>query len=397
MRIAIIPPGHKLQLAVAALVIVFALAWGIKGSIPTEVAGDGIMLRSNQQVLPVRGRADGAVARITVSTGDRVVRDQVIAELQQFDIREQRRLAMEKLEDLRHAMEEMEARYQGDMKARQDSVDEKVASLEKAIALARQQRARLQSLVADEEKLLKEGYLTREKLNNTKSSFEDVLARIADLETQISETRSGLVNFLTDQGDRLETAKHEIHEQERVVAEIENRANERRLVRTPVDGFVAEIRVNEGQTVGPDDILMTVAEGDDDVEVLGFLSPVDGRRVEPGMIVHVIPTSVKKEEFGTMRGTVLSVSEQPVSLSRINVLVRDEELAKSFVADGVPYLTRVRLFEDASRPSGYEWSAGSGPPFPIRVGTRVALEVVVREQPPISLVVPALRKALGLY
>jgi len=397
LRIAVIPPGHMLQLAAVALVIAGLTAWGFLGRVPTEVSGDGIMVQSGQQIVPVQGRADGIIARIAVEAGDAVVRNQVAAELTPFGIESELRQARDRLADLKEALAHMETRHAGDLAAREQAAADKLKTLEKSIALARQQSDRLQGLVADEEKLLARGYIRRDKVNETKSAYEDTLTKISELETQITEARAEITRYRADLTDKLEAARHDIHEQERAVQDAEERFEERRVVRSKVAGIVAEVRATEGETVGPDDVVATVAQGRKEIEVLGFLSPLDGRRVETGMTAHVVPTSIKMAEFGAMLGEVVSVSERPVSLAQIVELLRDETLAEKFVQDGVPYLARVRLLTDPATPSGFRWSAGQGPPFPIRVGSLVGLGVVVREQAPVSLVVPAVRQFMAVH
>ncbi len=47
--------------------------------------------------------------------------------------------------------------------------------------------------------------------------------------------------------------------------------------------------------------------------------------------------------------------------------------------------------------SGFEWSSSKGPPLEVHVGTMCSTSITVREQPPVSLVIPLLRKYLMGY
>ena len=46
--------------------------------------------------------------------------------------------------------------------------------------------------------------------------------------------------------------------------------------------------------------------------------------------------------------------------------------------------------------TGYRWSSGSGPPTRLSTGTLARAEVTTREQPPIDLVVPIMRRLSGI-
>jgi HlyD family secretion protein len=51
---------------------------------------------------------------------------------------------------------------------------------------------------------------------------------------------------------------------------------------------------------------------------------------------------------------------------------------------------------DKQTPSGFAWWGGQGPPYSVTRGTRVAVDVIVERQAPITLVIPAMRHLLGL-
>ena len=120
------------------------------------------------------------------------------------------------------------------------------------------------------------------------------------------------------------------------------------------------------------------------------------KRVAPGMDVHVRPFSVRKEEHGTMRGRVRTITELGVSKAEINAILRNPELTDSLMGNSSPLLAYIEVFLDKNTPSGFAWWGGSGPPYSVTRGTRVAVDVVVERDRPIALVMPALRKLLGL-
>lgn len=394
-RIAFIPRGHKLLLAAISVVIASAAVWGAIGSIQTKVAGNGITVRSGQMVFPIQGETSGRIAKINATIGQEIRVDQVIVEISHPDIEEKIVLGRKALQELKSDLARMEKRYDDDLKAHERATVEKLASISTNIANTMNQRDRLEKLVSDYEKLFKDGYAKRIDVIKYESDYEETLTKITGLESQVADAKAELVDFRAGIADRLQEALRRVQNQERSLEEIEVRLESGRYVRAQVTGIVEEIRVSIGEMVRPDDVMITVATGGKGFEVLAFLRPEDGRRVEKDMDVHVIPTTVKKAEFGTMRGKVVFVSEAPVSSAQINALLRDPELSKSFTKNWVPYMSRIELFATSKNPSGFEWWSGEGPPYPVTIGTLANIEIVVREQAPVTLVVPAVREALG--
>ena len=169
-----------------------------------------------------------------------------------------------------------------------------------------------------------------------------------------------------------------------------------KTIRAPVAGRVAEILVAVGENVGATDVVMTLTHGSEGIEAIAFLRPDQARRVEIGMPAHVVPSSVKKAEFSAIRGTVISVSRAPISKAYANSFLRNEELAERMTSGGERYLARIKLAEDTKSASGFRWWSGTGPQFPIKIGTLASVEIVLNKRAPVTLVVPALRDLLGL-
>jgi HlyD family secretion protein len=114
------------------------------------------------------------------------------------------------------------------------------------------------------------------------------------------------------------------------------------------------------------------------------------------MDVHIRPFSVRKEEHGTMRGRVASITELGVSEAELNAILRNPQLTQTLMGNAVPLLGKIEVILDKNTPSGFAWCGGRGPPFSITRGTRVDVDVVVERRRPIALIIPALRELLGL-
>jgi len=113
--------------------------------------------------------------------------------------------------------------------------------------------------------------------------------------------------------------------------------------------------------------------------------------------VRIEPATVKKEKYGTLIGVIRQISEFPVTSQGIVSVLQNQALAGTFAKDGSPYAVHVDLAKDAKTISGYRWTSNDGPPIKIASGTTLNAEITVMEQRPISLLIPFLRKATGIY
>ena len=157
-----------------------------------------------------------------------------------------------------------------------------------------------------------------------------------------------------------------------------------------------EIPVKEGDLVRPGTtiLLMERAAARTGLEAVVYFSPLTGKQIERGMKAQISPSIVKREEYGFMEGTVAEVDRYPSTFSDIMNTLQNENLARMLAADAAPIKIKVNLITDSDTPSGYAWSSRNGPPIEIDSGTISSVTVTVKEQPPITLVIPVLKKFL---
>jgi len=165
---------------------------------------------------------------------------------------------------------------------------------------------------------------------------------------------------------------------------------------SPFRGRVLEVIAEQGQVLERGGPLVSVEPVDSTLEAILYVAPTDGKKVFPGMSVNVAPVTIKPEEFGYIVGKVVSVSTFPRSRQGMQTVLGMKELAERFTKDGPPYEVRVNLLTDPAGASGYKWSS-RGPDMPVENGTLCTARIVVRTQSPVSLLIPYLKKAFGLY
>ena len=89
---------------------------------------------------------------------------------------------------------------------------------------------------------------------------------------------------------------------------------------------------------------------------------------------------------------VLTVSAFPIANETLLAALQNPELTKEFTDSGPPIAIRIRIERNTDTFSGYQWSSSSGPHKNIIPGMLVEARITVRKQPPLSLVIPALKK-----
>src|SRR3546814_10105534 len=66
------------------------------------------------------------------------------------------------------------------------------------------------------------------------------------------------------------------------------------------------------------------------LELLLYIPPQHGKKVQAGTPLQISPSTAKREEFGTLIGTVKSISAFPVTLDGMRAALQNDELARTF-------------------------------------------------------------------
>ena len=118
-------------------------------------------------------------------------------------------------------------------------------------------------------------------------------------------------------------------------------------------------------------------------------------RVLPQMLAQIVPSTVKREEDGFIWANIRQVSDYPVTEASMMLLMQNEGLVGHLSGSEPPTEIRATLME-AESPSGYKWSSAKGPSIAIASGTICDAQIIIRHQRPLSLVVPFLKKSIGI-
>ncbi|CAH1216239.1 hypothetical protein PAECIP111893_04081 [Paenibacillus plantiphilus] len=157
-------------------------------------------------------------------------------------------------------------------------------------------------------------------------------------------------------------------------------------------GRVLEVNVKSGSTVDAGSPMILIESGESqtkDLKIVIYVPVQTGKKILPGMNVDVTPSTVNKEEFGFMIGRVTSVSEYPLTTQSMFLTLGNEALVQELAKGDMAMLeVKVDLIPDSSTISGYKWSTPDGPPQQIDSGTLVSASITVKQQKPITSIIP---------
>jgi HlyD family secretion protein len=93
--VVITKPADWIFTLVLCIALMAAVLWGIFGRVPTRVSGEGILISRGGKVVDAVSAAAGRLQAVSVAVGDRVSKDQPIAEIVQTDIKQKHNAATE--------------------------------------------------------------------------------------------------------------------------------------------------------------------------------------------------------------------------------------------------------------------------------------------------------------
>ena len=153
----------------------------------------------------------------------------------------------------------------------------------------------------------------------------------------------------------------------------------------PATGTIANILERVGGTTAPGQPLMTMSAENDGETAVTFVPAGSGNVIREGMEARVAIAAYPQSQYGTMTGTVTSVSTLPVTSDRLAVVMGGNDALIRYFADQGPLLeVTVALEPDPASATGYNWTIGTGPSEPIPVGSLGEVSVIIADGSPLS-------------
>jgi HlyD family secretion protein len=393
----VITPNAWLALAPLLGLIVLALIWGWFGSIPTKVAGRCILINPTG-LADIASNASGRITAVTVRVGEVVKVGQQVALVAQPELLDRIEKAEQRLRELQAQSRVVRAFSSQGVALGAEALAQQRRNLESRLNVVEEQ-----ARVAGEReqtlgRLLEQGLITKQTLLQTQQERANLLLDAENIRNQVKE-----LSLKKLEGDKLSrsevaTMENQVSEAQRALDTLLQSKKLTTSLTSPFDGRVVEIKAGAGTLVAQGSSVLNVelaGESSGRLQAVIYVDAAEGKRVAPRMEAQIVPTTIKREEHGFLQGVVDYVADYPSTTQSMMLLLQNENLVRDLAGTAPPIAIRAAL-RRGDNFSGYQWSSAAGAPVKIASGTLCHAEIVVQTQRPLSLVIPVLRKSLGV-
>ncbi|GAB2180922.1 hypothetical protein DLREEDagrD3_11450 [Denitratisoma sp. agr-D3] len=392
--VTIADPRSWLALAAFALILVFVLGWGIFGRIPTSVPAKGILVAEGGRVVAAMSPASGIVEKVSVKLGERVRKGQPVATIRQVETEQRLAHATTMAAELDKDLARSRAQLQKELAFKRDTLRQRATALKQVLASAQARIAYLEKQVANRQEMLQMGFATAERIQETRNELSQAKREAAEAQAQLISLSAEEATAQAAMDSELARKENSATEARHRAEELKTTLGESAQVLAPDDGRVTEIKVADGAVVSTGQPLVGIETRGGSLQAVVYIPTEHGKKVKTAMVARVAPSTVKKEESGMLLGKVTQVAAFPATQQGMAAVVQNESLVAGYAKSGAPYEARIDL-TPADTPSGYAWTSGRGAEVELTTGTTVDAAITVREQRPIELVLPFLRKVFS--
>jgi len=385
---------------VAAFLIVLGLAtvlgWAVIGRIPTRVPAEGILISSGGRVVDAVSAAAGRLAGIDVGVGDRVAQGQVVARLTQTDIEQRHRDAVEVHREREREHADLTAKIDRELEMKAQSYAKLQEAFEQIVRATDQRIEYLVTEVKNLEGLMTKGYTTRRTVEDRRRELTDAQQRKDDTRNEILKLTTQKLDLETQREKDRQDSQYRLNDARRRMEQLAGELERNTRVISPIDGRVIEIKISAGSVFSVGTPVIAIETEGATLDALIYIPADRGKSIKEGQEVRIEPSTVKREEFGMLVGKVVSVSEFPITPQGMQAVLHNDTLVNRFSREGAPYAAVIRLQRDEDTFSGYRWAVGKGPELHLSSGTLTRAEITTREQRPLDLVIPLMKRLTGL-
>lgn len=246
--------------------------------------------------------------------------------------------------------------------------------------IAKITQTELMDTIQKDEKILAELEEELQKVNREYERAEQLLEENAISEVQYFEIEN-----------MLSSKRIQVYEVEGRIKTNKDILSETTEIRSPYPGIIFEMDLTEGMFVEKNMPVGRIDLPGGQLQAILYFPASDGKKIDKNMLSQISPTTVKKEEYGFINGSVEQVSLYPMTREALMHSLQNELLVNKIAETEAPIEVRINLLEDSNTPSGLKWSSSMGPPIEIHSGTMCSGSVTIAKQRPISLVIPFLK------
>lgn len=389
-RVLTITDGrHWLVLLGLLIVVVTALVWSLLARVPTMAGGQGVLIGQGGVVNVVTTGA-GVITDFHVKVGDHVKAGDIIGTIAQPELVTALLQAKSRLAEAR--VDTSRVTHVGNEASRLqlDALNGQEATVQGDIKRGEELARLAQEQIPVEQRLLEKGLSTRQQVIDAQQKY---IAIEADVEKQKAQLVSIKAQRFALQENPEQTrldALAKADELQRQVQILEQQIQTSGRVRSPFAGEVVELKVYEGESIVTGAPVVSLQPAIDQLGVVAYIPTSEAKSITPGMLVQVSPSTIRREEYGFMRGTVTSVSDFPTTTTAAMRTLENDTLVSALKANQVVNEVRVTILPGKGA-GGFLWSSDRHMSQTLSSGTLCSVQVTTEERRPIELVLPFLK------
>ncbi|MBD2489588.1 NHLP bacteriocin system secretion protein [Aulosira sp. FACHB-615] len=454
----VVSPKSWLPLIALSSLVGVAIVWSIYGRIPITIEGRGVLIYP-RKVVPLQSKNSGQLTNVNFKVGDSIKKGQVLAIIDQSDLRQQLEQQKAKLTQLESQDQAANSIFKQRLAQDAQSIQQQRQYLQQRIqelqtltpvlktrdntSLEQQRKSLKQNLqrfqalspvfrrrMEIRQKLFQqEGVFSADEALQAEQEYLENLQNISDIETQlkaldvtetqkqkeygenistISDLQAQLKKLDSEQASQAQqdlentnNRKKEIQEVKREIAKLQLQVGDNSKIISQYNGRVLETTVAQGQVINAGTRLANIEVENPDSKLvsLAYFSVAEGKKIQSGMPIQITPETVKRERFGGIVGKVINISNFPTTKEAAINEIGNSEVVEGLVSQKNEGFIQVfsEIQNDAQTFSGYKWSSSKGPQMKISSGTTTIVRVQVEERAPITFVLPILRSLSGIY
>ncbi len=391
-RVTLIAPSRWVTLAALFVVLLVAALWGGFGRMSTKVNGSGMLLETSgfQNVVSL---SDGVMGELNVQEGSRVEKGDVLGvvalPLQQMELK----VYQDKLDWLRAQVNKLHTASKENRSERTTFYEQTRANNIEAIHQLTQILEKLKHLSDTYTEFSGRGIVTQvESLR----MLQDMLNGSIQITQQQQENMRAdlekadfVLNFMREEWQQQQQLMDAEMELTSKMAQFLNRS----LLLSPTQGTIVNVQKTAGDKVSDGEVIFLIQPSSDgSLYASAFIPAAKSKSVKEGQAVYVSPANIEPQRSGYMLGIVEKVGSYPATFEQLMNVFKNRDLTQMLKGDEVAVTLEVRLFPDAQNPTGYRWTGKAPQDVSITAGTLCTVSVIVEQRPPLSYVLPWMKK-----
>ncbi len=397
--IKVTSPKAWITLSVVFAALATGIGWAVFGRVSTKLNVTGVVLGG--EVHEVVATSQGQLVKLQVRIGDKVEKGTVIAMVQQPDLYQQIEHAKAVLSEKKLDLVKLVSYGSKGTLLEGELMSQNRVSIQGEVEAEKKKLSFLTNQLESEVNLLDKGLIVKAQVANTKQQIDASKNTIERLKVQMAEVSNRQHDAGYGMQQKITLQKQQIAEAERNLQFLTERYDTQSNIKSPYSGEVVEVLTDAGVMVGPGTPLFKLKNQHDEqlanLRGVLYIPSQDGKKIKRDMEAFVVPSTVQPQEYGFIKGKVTYVSDFPITQQGMMTSVKNDQLAKGLLALGPLFEVHIAFEKDSKSYSGFKWTSAKGPDVSIKEGTSCMGQITVKQENPITIVVPAFKKFFNLY